>query len=114
MVTPPFVKVRPGNLLRFVPFHGAHYIFFFPVAVVECEEPPEVANAEQNGKEEAPYKYRSVVMYECRTGNLVGNKAIWCTENGTWSAPPSCKGHTKSHTLIFTHIYLQFTMNKSE
>ncbi|XP_019746332.1 C4b-binding protein alpha chain-like isoform X2 [Hippocampus comes] len=83
--------------------------------VVECEEPPEVANAEQNGKEEAPYKYRSVVVYECRTGNLVGNKAIWCTENGTWSTPPSCReitcpspkvpnaSWTRAHIRLYQH-----------
>ncbi|XP_051914612.1 C4b-binding protein alpha chain-like [Hippocampus zosterae] len=109
-----FQLVQPGNLLDFAPFHGAHCIFL-SVAVVECEEPPEVSNAEQNGKEEAPYKYRSVVVYECRTGNLVGNKAIWCTENGTWSAPPLCReitcpspkvpnaSWTRAHTRLYQH-----------
>ncbi|XP_077368764.1 membrane cofactor protein-like [Festucalex cinctus] len=59
--------------------------------VVACDEPPEVANAERDRNDEAPYKYRSVIMYECRRGTLQGSKAVWCTENGTWSAPPSCR-----------------------
>ncbi|XP_077405259.1 membrane cofactor protein-like isoform X2 [Vanacampus margaritifer] len=62
-----------------------------PYCEVMCDEPPEVANAERDRKDEAPYKYRSVVTYECRKGTLQGNKVIWCTENGTWSAPPLCR-----------------------
>ncbi|XP_061651723.1 complement receptor type 1-like isoform X2 [Phyllopteryx taeniolatus] len=70
--------------------------------VVECEEPPEVANTERKGTEEAPYKYRSVVVYECRAGTLLGNKAIWCTEDGTWSTPPTCKVSPQK-----LHVHLQ-------
>ncbi|XP_061651739.1 complement receptor type 1-like isoform X4 [Phyllopteryx taeniolatus] len=83
--------------------------------VVECEEPPEVANTERKGTEEAPYKYRSVVVYECRAGTLLGNKAIWCTEDGTWSTPPTCKeitcpspkvpngSWTRGHIRLYQH-----------
>ncbi|XP_061651747.1 sushi, von Willebrand factor type A, EGF and pentraxin domain-containing protein 1-like isoform X5 [Phyllopteryx taeniolatus] len=70
--------------------------------LVECEEPPEVANTERKGTEEAPYKYRSVVVYECRAGTLLGNKAIWCTEDGTWSTPPTCKVSPQK-----LHVHLQ-------
>ncbi|XP_047451330.1 complement receptor type 1-like [Mugil cephalus] len=59
---------------------------------VVCEEPPEETNAERRGPEEPPYTYRSVLQYQCRVGTLVGQKQIWCTKDGTWSAPtPQCK-----------------------
>ncbi|XP_037120646.1 membrane cofactor protein-like isoform X1 [Syngnathus acus] len=82
---------------------------------VECDEPPEVANAERNGNEEASYKYKSVIAYDCRTGTLLGNKVIWCMENGTWSTPPSCReitcpspkvpnaSWTRAHTRLYQH-----------
>lgn len=57
-----------------------------------CAEPPEVTNAEMEGRQEPPYTYRSVVRYHCRVGTLTGQREIWCTEDGTWSAPaPKCK-----------------------
>ncbi|XP_029974043.1 complement receptor type 1-like [Salarias fasciatus] len=55
---------------------------------VECDEPPEVKNAEMKGLEDQPYKYRSVVQYRCLSGTLFGQKELWCTKNGTWSDPP--------------------------
>ncbi|XP_070824667.1 C4b-binding protein alpha chain-like isoform X3 [Chaetodon trifascialis] len=59
---------------------------------VDCEAPPEVRNAEMEGRQETPHTYRSVVRYRCRVGTLHGPKEIWCTEDGTWSAaPPTCK-----------------------
>ncbi|KAM9342652.1 complement receptor type 1-like [Pholidichthys leucotaenia] len=59
--------------------------------VVACEDPP-TSNAEIRGRMEAPYQYRSVVSYRCRVGALIGEKDVWCTKNGTWSAPaPTCK-----------------------
>nr|XP_061802988.1 C4b-binding protein alpha chain [Nerophis lumbriciformis] len=83
--------------------------------VVECEEPPEVANAVPNGREEAPYKYMSVIVYECHVGTVQGNNAIWCTEDGTWSTPPTCKeitcpspkvpnaSWTRAHARLYQH-----------
>ncbi|XP_026188904.1 complement receptor type 1-like isoform X2 [Mastacembelus armatus] len=59
---------------------------------VQCEKPPEVANAKMIGLQEQSYTYMSVVYYQCHVGILIGEKEIWCTENGTWSAsPPQCK-----------------------
>ncbi|XP_040008374.1 complement receptor type 1-like [Xiphias gladius] len=55
---------------------------------VVCEDPPEVTNAEMKDPQEPPYTYRSVVHYHCRVGTLIGQREIWCTEHGTWSAPP--------------------------
>ncbi|XP_008300892.1 complement receptor type 1-like, partial [Stegastes partitus] len=57
---------------------------------VVCDEPPEVTGAERRGPQEPPYSYKTVISYRCRTGTLVGQKDIWCTKNGTWSAPPKC------------------------
>ncbi|XP_061699733.1 complement receptor type 2-like isoform X2 [Syngnathoides biaculeatus] len=83
--------------------------------VVVCDEPPEVANAERKDREDAPYKYMSVVAYECRAGTLQGNKAVRCTEDGTWSAPPTCKeitcpspkvpnaSWTRAHIKLYRH-----------
>ncbi|KAM3616945.1 uncharacterized protein V6R79_000095 [Siganus canaliculatus] len=62
--------------------------------VAQCEEPPEVMNADMAGVQEPPYTYRSVVRYQCRSGILTGLQDIWCTENGTWSTPPACKDIT--------------------
>ncbi|KAI3357537.1 hypothetical protein L3Q82_015951, partial [Scortum barcoo] len=53
-----------------------------------CEEPADVANAEIKGHQDTPYTYMSVVRYHCSVGILTGEKEIWCTEDGTWSAPP--------------------------
>lgn len=57
---------------------------------VDCEEPPMVMNAERKGPQEPPYKYKTVISYQCRVGTLIGQKEIWCTKNGTWSTPPKC------------------------
>ncbi|XP_005926276.1 complement receptor type 1 isoform X1 [Haplochromis burtoni] len=57
-----------------------------------CEDPPEVSNAEITGLQHEPYTYKSVIRYSCRAGTLVGEREIWCTKHGTWSAPaPECK-----------------------
>ncbi|XP_055079306.1 complement receptor type 1-like [Periophthalmus magnuspinnatus] len=62
---------------------------------LECDDPPEVANAETSGYAQAPYKYRTVVRYRCLVGTLMGPSDIWCTMNGTWSSPlPQCKDIT--------------------
>ncbi|XP_058498585.1 membrane cofactor protein-like [Solea solea] len=57
-----------------------------------CPEPSQETNAELRELKEPPHTYRSVVRYWCPVGTLVGQKEIWCTKNGTWSAPPpNCK-----------------------
>lgn len=59
---------------------------------VMCTQPPGATNAEMNGPWEPPYTYRTVISYHCRKGTLTGQRHIWCTEDGTWSAPPpTCK-----------------------
>ncbi|XP_019951886.2 complement component receptor 1-like protein isoform X1 [Paralichthys olivaceus] len=59
---------------------------------VVCAEPREVTNAQRKNFQEPPYTYRSVINYQCPAGSLVGQREIWCTEDGTWSAPPpTCK-----------------------
>lgn len=64
-----------------------------PAAVV-CEDPPEVTNAIRSGIQDEPYIYKSAIRYRCHVGTLIGEKEIWCTKNGTWSAPaPECRGH---------------------
>ncbi|XP_022064992.1 complement receptor type 1-like isoform X2 [Acanthochromis polyacanthus] len=57
---------------------------------VDCDVPPVVKNAEIKGPHEPPYTYRTAIRYHCRVGTLIGQKEIWCTENGTWSTPPAC------------------------
>ncbi|XP_028265735.1 complement component receptor 1-like protein isoform X2 [Parambassis ranga] len=59
---------------------------------VECAAPSERTNAELTGVEQPSYTYRSVIGYKCSKGTLIGQKEIWCTTDGTWSAPPpQCK-----------------------
>ncbi|XP_070695266.1 complement receptor type 1-like isoform X2 [Pempheris klunzingeri] len=59
---------------------------------VECGEPTGVTNAKVTGNQEPPFTYKSVVRYHCPVGILFGQNQIWCTKDGTWSAPPpKCK-----------------------
>ncbi|KAF7210032.1 membrane cofactor protein [Nothobranchius furzeri] len=59
--------------------------------VIKCEEPIKT-NAARRNIQEAPYSYSNVLIYYCLEGILDGPSHIWCTENGTWSAPPpQCK-----------------------
>ncbi|KAM4610366.1 complement receptor type 2 isoform 2-T2 [Polymixia lowei] len=59
---------------------------------VQCEEPPKVTDAVRTGTQEPPYMYSSVIGYRCLVGTLTGQREIWCTKKGTWSAPPpECK-----------------------
>ncbi|KAF7666992.1 hypothetical protein LDENG_00084440 [Lucifuga dentata] len=58
---------------------------------VHCEDPPET-NAERTSRLSESYTYRSVIHYWCHVGTLIGEREIWCTKDGTWSAPvPKCK-----------------------
>uniref|UniRef100_A0A3Q1ETE5 Complement receptor type 1-like n=1 Tax=Acanthochromis polyacanthus TaxID=80966 RepID=A0A3Q1ETE5_9TELE len=68
---------------------------------VDCDVPPVVKNAEIKGPHEPPYTYRTAIRYHCRVGTLIGQKEIWCTENGTWSTPPACHGSSNSNS--WTH-----------
>uniref|UniRef100_H3D4W4 Sushi domain-containing protein n=1 Tax=Tetraodon nigroviridis TaxID=99883 RepID=H3D4W4_TETNG len=61
---------------------------------VDCGEPPRVADAELSGSSEQPYAYQSVVRYRCRVGTLMGPNEVWCTQDGTWSPPPTCQDVT--------------------
>lgn len=59
---------------------------------VDCGEPPKVANAKLRDPREPSYTYLSVVRYTCQVGILTGSNEVWCTQDGTWSTPPTCKG----------------------
>ncbi|TWW56937.1 complement receptor type 1-like isoform X1 [Takifugu flavidus] len=61
---------------------------------IDCGEPPKVANAELQGSQEPPFTYRSTVHYRCLTGTLIGSREVWCTQDGTWSTPPTCNDVT--------------------
>ncbi|CAL8250614.1 unnamed protein product [Arctogadus glacialis] len=57
---------------------------------VQCTKPK--TNTETLGPWKASYAYRQALVFRCRQGTLVGQKAISCSENATWSAPPPvCK-----------------------
>uniref|UniRef100_A0A8C7FU47 Uncharacterized protein n=2 Tax=Oncorhynchus kisutch TaxID=8019 RepID=A0A8C7FU47_ONCKI len=59
---------------------------------VQCAKLPEVVNGEINGHLEPPYVYSTVISYRCRVGKLIGTSELYCTKDGTWSAPPpECK-----------------------
>lgn len=51
-----------------------------------------MAKAELKGSREQSYTYQSVVRYSCQAGTLMGSKEVWCTQDGTWSTPPTCEG----------------------
>lgn len=70
------------------------------LTAVNCGEPPEVANGELKSSGELSYTYLSVVRYHCRVGTLMGSSEVWCTQDGTWSAPPTCEGvHRKAEPV---------------
>lgn len=80
-------------------------IVFLAAAV--CEDPPEVSNAEITGLQHEPYTYKSVIRYSCRAGTLVGEREIWCTKHGTWSAPaPECKGHILTEQIVVFIVFM--------
>uniref|UniRef100_A0A3P9HPL2 C4b-binding protein alpha chain n=1 Tax=Oryzias latipes TaxID=8090 RepID=A0A3P9HPL2_ORYLA len=66
-----------------------------PVCEVAICDKPKKTNAISKGPEEPPYRYRSVIRYQCQVGTLDGPREIYCTSNGTWNAsPPQCKEFT--------------------
>uniref|UniRef100_A0A3B5A1P8 Sushi domain-containing protein n=1 Tax=Stegastes partitus TaxID=144197 RepID=A0A3B5A1P8_9TELE len=80
---------------------------------VVCDEPPEVTGAERRGPQEPPYSYKTVISYRCRTGTLVGQKDIWCTKNGTWSAPPKCNGKITCPSPNVANAFWMGAQNRS-
>ncbi|XP_066191655.1 LOW QUALITY PROTEIN: complement receptor type 1-like [Sylvia atricapilla] len=58
-----------------------------------CPMPPEVANGNHNGQDQASFTMGMSVRYSCNPGHyLVGNAAVFCRASGTWSQPrPRCE-----------------------
>uniref|UniRef100_A0AAY5KFF0 Si:ch73-217n20.1 n=1 Tax=Esox lucius TaxID=8010 RepID=A0AAY5KFF0_ESOLU len=76
---------------------------------VQCVDPPEVINGEMDGNLEPPHIYRTVINYRCRKGKLIGASEIYCTKDGTWSAPPpECKG--SKYLFLSNHSYTKCTI----
>uniref|UniRef100_A0A3P9J791 C4b-binding protein alpha chain n=1 Tax=Oryzias latipes TaxID=8090 RepID=A0A3P9J791_ORYLA len=63
-------------------FRHVKAILFLAVAI--CDKPKKT-NAISKGPEEPPYRYRSVIRYQCQVGTLDGPREIYCTSNGTWN-----------------------------
>ncbi|XP_059384424.1 CUB and sushi domain-containing protein 1 isoform X1 [Carassius carassius] len=55
---------------------------------VHCPPPPEVRGAEMLDPIYDHVPFGHVLTYHCRTGALIGEREIYCTKSGTWSAPP--------------------------
>ncbi|KAF4096316.1 hypothetical protein G5714_022285 [Onychostoma macrolepis] len=55
---------------------------------VHCPPPPEVKDAEMFDPIYDHVPFGHVLSYHCRTGTLIGEREIYCTKSGTWSAPP--------------------------
>ncbi|KAI1892686.1 hypothetical protein AGOR_G00136110 [Albula goreensis] len=55
---------------------------------VKCPDPPEVVNGVRTGTQEGPFVYSTVIGYRCQHGKLIGNREIYCRQDGTWSGPP--------------------------
>ncbi|XP_036390275.1 complement receptor type 2-like isoform X2 [Megalops cyprinoides] len=55
---------------------------------VKCTAPPEVDNGVMSGQLDEPFLYGTVITYRCRQGQLIGERELHCTQNGTWSSPP--------------------------
>lgn len=65
-------------------------------AAVHCPPPPEVKGAEMSDPVYEHVPFGHAVSYHCRTGAMIGARDIYCTQEGTWNAPPpECKGTDK-------------------
>uniref|UniRef100_A0A8C9TLX6 Sushi domain-containing protein n=1 Tax=Scleropages formosus TaxID=113540 RepID=A0A8C9TLX6_SCLFO len=72
---------------------------------VKCADPPEVVDGVWTGPIEGPFKYGTVITYQCRKGQLLGKSEMYCTFKGTWSsAPPQCKGTREEHDLMIFQL----------
>ncbi len=80
------------------------WMIYVCFAAVHCPPPPEVKDAEMFDPIYDHVPFGHVLSYHCRTGTLMGEREIYCTKSGTWSAPPpKCKGtHIKSGLWILT------------
>uniref|UniRef100_A0A8C9V8A5 Sushi domain-containing protein n=1 Tax=Scleropages formosus TaxID=113540 RepID=A0A8C9V8A5_SCLFO len=68
---------------------------------VKCADPPEVVDGVWTGPIEGPFKYGTVITYQCRKGQLLGKSEMYCTFKGTWSsAPPQCKEVTCPNLVV--------------
>ncbi|KAL4623792.1 complement component receptor 1-like protein isoform X1 [Arapaima gigas] len=68
---------------------------------VMCDNPPEVVDGKWTGPLEDPFKYGTVVTYQCYRGELIGKAELHCTRDGTWSGPaPQCKEITCGDAVV--------------
>ncbi|XP_058266847.1 complement receptor type 1 isoform X2 [Hemibagrus wyckioides] len=59
---------------------------------IQCPEPEVVPDADLNFDTSGIIRYGYMASYTCRFGTLIGASDIYCTEDGTWSAPaPRCE-----------------------
>ncbi|XP_067227228.1 complement receptor type 2-like [Chanodichthys erythropterus] len=68
---------------------------------VHCPPPPEVKGAEMFDPVYEHVPFGHTVSYHCRTGTMIGARDIYCTQKGTWSAPPpECKDIACPHPYV--------------
>ncbi|CAM4675550.1 unnamed protein product [Leuciscus chuanchicus] len=68
---------------------------------VHCPPPQEVQNAEISEPIFDTVPFGHVVSYHCRSGTLIGASELYCTQKGTWSAPPpECKDIVCPHPHV--------------
>ncbi|KAK9954664.1 hypothetical protein ABG768_016714 [Culter alburnus] len=68
---------------------------------VHCPPPPEVKGAEMSDPVYEHVPFGHAVSYHCRTGAMIGARDIYCTQEGTWNAPPpECKDITCPHPHV--------------
>ncbi|MCJ8742033.1 hypothetical protein PDJAM_G00077490 [Pangasius djambal] len=73
---------------------------------IQCPEPPEVPDADLFFDTSGIIKHGYVASYRCRLGTLIGSSDIFCTEDGTWSAPaPRCEGQHKAKRIALPVLY---------
>ncbi|MCI4387793.1 hypothetical protein PGIGA_G00078260 [Pangasianodon gigas] len=73
---------------------------------IQCPEPPLVPDADLFFDTNGIIKHGSMASYKCRLGTLIGASDIFCTEDGTWSAPaPRCEGQHKAKRIALPVLY---------
>ncbi|KAG9332700.1 hypothetical protein JZ751_014799 [Albula glossodonta] len=84
---PGYRKLRGGKVISLCA-NGMWTTIDLKCEPVKCPDPPEVVNGVRTGPQEGPFVYSTVIGYRCRHGKLIGNREIYCRQDGTWSGPP--------------------------
>lgn len=96
---PGFVLIGEGILYCLLTGSDVQWSADPPICTkILCQPPPNIKNGEFSPSQKDVFEYHEVATYRCNRVpgqdelSLVGERQIYCSENGEWSAkPPECK-----------------------